>query len=135
LGKYILSWCREHAYTTTSDGHRKPLQIFCGLAYGVSEQILSPFSGVGDRTPEEQAWNTDMSKVRIEVEHAFGVVIPHRSAGAGPLMGEHHYPRWNVFSPGVFVADPQAAGRNPTSKEALWMFFQPIKNDDPKLDS
>ena len=50
----ILDWCREHAYTTTDDGHRTPLQIFGDPAYGVSEQILSPFSGVGDRTSHQQ---------------------------------------------------------------------------------
>ena len=71
----ILDWCREHAYTTTDDGHRKPLQVFGDPAYSLSEHILSPFSGGGDRTPEEQAWNTAMSAVRIEVEHAFGIVM------------------------------------------------------------
>lgn len=71
----LLDWCREHAHITMSDGHRKPLQVFGDPAYGVSEQILSPFSGVGERAPEEQAWNTDMSKVQIEVEHAFGILM------------------------------------------------------------
>ena len=71
----ILDWCRKHAYAMTSDGHQRPLQIFGDPAYGVSEQILSPFSGVGGQTPEEQAWNTDMSRVQIEVEHTFGVLM------------------------------------------------------------
>ena len=59
----------------TSDGHQRPLQIFGDTAYGVSKRILSPLSGIGEWTPEEQAWNIDMSKVQIEVEHAFGVFM------------------------------------------------------------
>jgi len=37
-------------------------QIFGDPAYGVSPVILSPFSGAGDRTEEEQEWNNIMSQ-------------------------------------------------------------------------
>ena len=65
----ILDWCWEHTYTTTDNGHWKPLQVFGDPAYSLSEHILSLFSGGGDRMPEEQAWNIAMSAVWIEVEH------------------------------------------------------------------
>ncbi|GLB43896.1 putative DDE superfamily endonuclease [Lyophyllum shimeji] len=52
----------------------RTFQIFGDPAYGVGPHILSPFSGAGERTPEEQEWNAQMSAVRIEVEHGFGIV-------------------------------------------------------------
>ena len=39
---------------------------------------------MGDRTEEEKAWNAEMSAVRIEVEHGFGIVAntwPFLNAG------------------------------------------------------
>ena len=48
--------------------------IFGDPAYGVGPHIMSPFSGLGERTVEEQEWNSEMSAVRIEVEHGFGIV-------------------------------------------------------------
>ena len=49
-------------------------QISGDPAYGVGLNILSPFSGPGERTEEEKEWNAEMSAVRIEVEHGFGIV-------------------------------------------------------------
>ena len=43
-------------------------------------------------------------------------------------MSEHHHPRWNVFSPGVFAADPQAADIERGHMDVF-------PTDDPKLDS
>ncbi|KAI0039757.1 hypothetical protein FA95DRAFT_1585203 [Auriscalpium vulgare] len=49
-------------------------QVFGNPAYGVGMHIQSPFSGAGERTEEEQEYNRQMAAVRIEVEHAFGIV-------------------------------------------------------------
>lgn len=49
------------------------LQLFGDPAYGLSKQIISPFPKPG-RTDDQQEWNTQMSKVRIEVEHGFALV-------------------------------------------------------------
>ena len=35
---------------------------------------MSPFAGVGQRSNAEKEWNAEMSAVRIEVEHGFGIV-------------------------------------------------------------
>ena len=50
------------------------LQLFGDPAYGLNEQIISPFPKPG-RTDPQQEWNTQMSKVRIEVEHGFALVV------------------------------------------------------------
>jgi hypothetical protein len=52
----------------------RTFQIFGDPAYGVGPHIISPFSGMGERTAEELEWNATMSAVRIEVEHGFGIV-------------------------------------------------------------
>ena len=49
------------------------LQLFGDPAYGLNRQIISPFPKPG-RTDNQQEWNTQMSKVRIEVEHGFALV-------------------------------------------------------------
>ncbi|KAF9061220.1 hypothetical protein BDP27DRAFT_1146071, partial [Rhodocollybia butyracea] len=43
-------------------------------AYGYGPHLISPFAD-DDLLEEQQAWNCAMSKVRIEVEHGFGVVV------------------------------------------------------------
>lgn len=48
-------------------------QLYGDAAYGVSPILQSPF--IGRQTDEQQAWNSAMSKVRIKVEHAFGIVL------------------------------------------------------------
>ncbi|KAF7336520.1 DDE Tnp4 domain-containing protein [Mycena sanguinolenta] len=63
---------------------RRYFQIFGDPAYGVGPHIMSPFSRAGVRTPDEQEWNAQMSAVRIEVEHGFGIVAnlwPFLNAG------------------------------------------------------
>jgi hypothetical protein len=74
----LLENCSRHAVrpnTTNNDPpHKRYLQLFGDPAYGLSLQILSPFSGAGDRTEEEAEWNAAMAAVRIEVEHGFGDV-------------------------------------------------------------
>ena len=49
-------------------------QISGDPAYGVGPHILSPFSGMGQRTLEEHEWNAEMSAVHIKVGHGFGIV-------------------------------------------------------------
>ena len=49
-------------------------QVFGDPAYGLGPHIISPFSGARERTEEELEWNAQMSAVRIEVEHGFGIV-------------------------------------------------------------
>lgn len=49
-------------------------QMFGDPVYGVSNQILSAFSGSGGCTEVELEWNAMMAALQIEVEHGFGVV-------------------------------------------------------------
>ena len=51
--------------------------IFGDPAYGVGPYIMSPFSGIGEQTEEEQTWNSEMSAVHIEVEHGLGLFQIH----------------------------------------------------------
>ena len=50
-------------------------QLYGDPAYGVGPHIISPFSGAGQRTPEQMEWNASMSALHIEVEHGFAVVV------------------------------------------------------------
>ncbi|KAJ3509517.1 hypothetical protein NLJ89_g5189 [Agrocybe chaxingu] len=74
----LMDLCAQHAIrpgTTIDDLPQDHyLQVFGDPAYGNNYQLISPFSGVGERTMEEKAWNEAMSAVRIEVEHGFGGV-------------------------------------------------------------
>lgn len=74
----LLETCAEFAVRDGTDENTAPeerfLQIFGDPAYGVSNQIISPFAGAGQRTEAELEWNAAMASVRIEVEHGFGVV-------------------------------------------------------------
>jgi hypothetical protein len=74
----VLEQCAEHAVREEMDENASDedryFQIFGDPAYGVSAHILSPFSGVGERTALQKEWNEKMSGVRIEVEHGFGIV-------------------------------------------------------------
>lgn len=49
------------------------LQLFGDPAYRLNTQIISPFLKLG-QTKDQREWNTQMSKVRIEVEHGFALV-------------------------------------------------------------
>jgi nuclease HARBI1 len=75
----ILKTCTAHAVQECTDENTPAqeiyLQIFGDPAYEVSNQIISPYSGAGDRTEEEREWNAEMAAVRIEVEHGFGTVL------------------------------------------------------------
>jgi hypothetical protein len=75
----IFKHALKHAVQPGTD-HNTPIaehyfQMFGDPAYGVSPVILSPFSGVVDRTADEQEWNNIMSQAQISVEHAFGLVL------------------------------------------------------------
>lgn len=56
--------------TSTKPHH---LQLFGDPAYGLNGQIISPFPKSG-LTDDQQEWNIQMSKVRIEVEHDFALM-------------------------------------------------------------
>jgi nuclease HARBI1 len=84
----ILKTCTEHAVhdgtneDTADEEHY--FQLFEDLAYGVSAQIQSPFSGLGECMEEEKKWNEMMLQVRIVVEHGFGIIAntwPFLNAG------------------------------------------------------
>ncbi|KIJ27089.1 hypothetical protein M422DRAFT_191457, partial [Sphaerobolus stellatus SS14] len=49
--------------------------LYGDSAYGLSPVILSPYASVSDPTPEELPWNKAIGKMRISVEHGFGLVI------------------------------------------------------------
>lgn len=70
----LLEACKEHAYMEDEQGDRQYFQLFGDAAYGISEVLLSPYSGQGERTEEETEWNKGMGTVRVDVEHAFGIV-------------------------------------------------------------
>jgi nuclease HARBI1 len=74
----LLDTCAVHAIREGTDentpAEERFLQVFGDPAYGVSNQIISPYAGFGERTEEERDWNAEMAAVRIEVEHGFGIV-------------------------------------------------------------
>jgi hypothetical protein len=84
----LLATCAEYAVRegtdeNTPDGERY-LQLFGDPAYGNSQQINSPFAGLGVRTEEEKEWNLAMAAERIGVEHGFALVtnnFPFLNAG------------------------------------------------------
>ncbi|KAF7354261.1 DDE Tnp4 domain-containing protein [Mycena venus] len=85
---------------------RRYFQIFGDPAYGVGPHIMSPFSGPGERTPEEHEWNAQMSAVRIEVEHGFGIVAnlwPFLNAGW--KMQLYSSPVGRYYRVGVLLAN------------------------------
>ena len=71
----VIEKCVAHAYLP-GDGpaQRHFLQLFGDSAYGISQQMQSPFCGAGERTADESEWNMQMGSIRVEVEHMFGVV-------------------------------------------------------------
>jgi hypothetical protein len=81
-------------------------QLFGDPAYGVGHHIISPFAGAGERTPEEKEWNAQMSAVRIEVEHGFGIVAnlwPFLNAGW--KMQLYSSPVGRYYRVGVLLAN------------------------------
>ena len=74
----LLDTCAVHAIHEGTDentpAEERFLQVFGDPAYGVSNQIISPYAGFGEQTEEEQDWNAEMAAVRIKVEHGFGIV-------------------------------------------------------------
>lgn len=70
----LLGACEEHAYEEDEQGERRYFQLYGDAAYGISQVIVSPYSGPNGQTAEELEWNKYMGTVRIDVEHAFGIV-------------------------------------------------------------
>ncbi|THU92324.1 hypothetical protein K435DRAFT_906381 [Dendrothele bispora CBS 962.96] len=84
----------------------RTFQIFGDPAYGLGPHMISPFSGAGQRTDEEQAWNSRMSAVRIEVEHGFGIVQKlWPFLNAGWKMRLYASPVGRYYRVGVFLAN------------------------------
>jgi hypothetical protein len=82
--------------------------IFGDPAYGVGPHIMSPFSGLGEQTEEEQEWNSEMSAVRIEVEHGFGIVSntwPFFNAGWNLKMHLYSSPVGRYYCVGVLLTN------------------------------
>jgi hypothetical protein len=50
-------------------------QLYGDSVYGVSPYIVSPYSGVGKLTDAQKEWNMGMGRVRISMEHGFGLVL------------------------------------------------------------
>ena len=66
--------CLLHAkLPETTSGEAQYFWLFGDPAYGLNTQIICPFPKQG-QTDNEQEWNTQMSKARIEVEHGFTLV-------------------------------------------------------------
>ncbi|KIY60963.1 hypothetical protein CYLTODRAFT_363518 [Cylindrobasidium torrendii FP15055 ss-10] len=75
---HILDHCAQKAFRNgTSDSDPiewRCLQLYGDPAYGLDRHIMCPYSGVDKNVPENARWNSNMSKVRMAVEHAFGLV-------------------------------------------------------------
>ena len=64
------------ATITKQDG--SPYVIYGDPAYGISRTILAPYRG-SRLTPQQQAFNTAMSSVRMSVEWTFGKILTYFS--------------------------------------------------------
>jgi len=75
----LASLMQKHAIQPGSRVDHPPkrqyFQLYSDLGYGMSLYLLSPYSGIGEQTAEEHAWNTQMGTVRISIEHGFGSVL------------------------------------------------------------
>jgi hypothetical protein len=72
-----IRWATRPGTTAATPPALRHFQLFGDAAYGVSNIMMSPFTTRFGRqpTPEQLAWNTAMSSVRIEVEHGFARVL------------------------------------------------------------
>lgn len=74
----ILDQFAEFAFwpdlPVNAPAHQQNFIIFGDPAYGYGPHLASPFAK-DDISDEEKEWNFEMSQVRIEVEHGFGVVV------------------------------------------------------------
>ena len=87
------------------------LQLFGDPAYGLNTQIISPFPKLG-RTDDQQEWNTQMSKVRIEVEHGFALVANNwRLLGARWKLRVFLSPVGRYYRVGVLLTNALACLR------------------------
>ena len=64
------------ATVTKEDG--SPYVIYGDPAYGVSRTILAPYRG-SQLTPQQEAFNRAMSRVRVSVEWTFGKIVTNFS--------------------------------------------------------
>ncbi|KAJ2994640.1 hypothetical protein NUW54_g7515 [Trametes sanguinea] len=74
----LLEKCTQFAVQPDTDEHtpveRRYFQLYGDAAYGISPVLISPFSGPGERSADEQAWNAAMGSIRVHVEHGFAIV-------------------------------------------------------------
>lgn len=66
----LLNQLQQYSYKPNGD----LLCIYGDPAYPLRPQLQGPFKGAR-LTPDQEAWNSSMSKVRVEVEWIFGDVI------------------------------------------------------------
>ena len=75
----LLSNIEEYAIQLGSEPSDPPqdrwFQLYGDSAYSVSPFIVSPYHGRDTLTPEQCEWNKAMGRVRISVEHGFGLVL------------------------------------------------------------
>ena len=69
---HLIELCRQYAIHPGTEQNPQHFVIYGDPAYGVYNVLVSPFT---NPSVEEQRWNTNLSQVRIEVEHAFGRVV------------------------------------------------------------
>ncbi|KIJ31352.1 hypothetical protein M422DRAFT_149489 [Sphaerobolus stellatus SS14] len=74
LAQTMLEKAIQPRSLPTDPPERRYFQIYRDAAYGVSPTMLSPFLSPGELTAAQKAWNLAMGKVRISVEHGFGLV-------------------------------------------------------------
>lgn len=75
----IREKCALHAVCPRTDkltpAEQHYLQLFGNPVYRINFQVLSPYSGEGERTQDKHCFNVAMASMRIEVEHGFAIVL------------------------------------------------------------
>ncbi|KAI0708899.1 hypothetical protein C8T65DRAFT_695746 [Cerioporus squamosus] len=68
----LMEKCQKYAACPGDHpGKIRHLQVFGDPAYGILQQLISPYV---DPTPDQRAWNLEMLKMQMAVEHEFGIV-------------------------------------------------------------
>jgi len=104
---------------------KRCFQIYGDAAYGISSNLLAPFSGPGVRTAGELAWNRSMGKHRVCVENAFGYVYNQWPfLRAMWKMRVYGSPVGRYYRVGVLLANATNCG-NP-NQISQWFDCQPL---------
>ncbi|KIJ33674.1 hypothetical protein M422DRAFT_182937, partial [Sphaerobolus stellatus SS14] len=75
LAEIMMEKAIQPGSLPTDPPERRYFQIYGDSAYEVSPTMLSPYQAIGELTAQQKAWNLAMGKVRISVEHGFGMVV------------------------------------------------------------